>query len=143
MRFLQRSTYLITFCSMKLLIKSIACLQIKLMVSGVHPAFLFPVDDQNDAPGQPPGRWHFANKAMSRSAEAQSHGSSTCRQNQVGFGHGVRSWSPRTSLLWRNQWRPWCAGNNSASFNLPGSPLGCISMSCYFDKQHACQELAR
>lgn len=76
-------------------------------------------------------------------AEAQSHGSSTCRQNQVGFGHGVRSWSPRTSLLWRNQWRPWCAGNNSASFNLPGSPLGCISMSCYFDKQHACQELAR
>lgn len=93
--------------------------------------------------GWTPGSGALLTEQCPGLGEVQSHGSSMCRQKQVDFGHGVRSCSPRTSLLWRNQWIPWCAGNNSASFNLPGSPLGCISMSCYFDKQHACQELAR
>lgn len=59
---LQRTKYPIKFYSIKMLIQSIAYLQIKFIVSGIHPELLLSAGNQNHIPGETPDEWHLTNK---------------------------------------------------------------------------------
>lgn len=45
-----------------MIIQSIAYLQIKFIVSGIHPELLLSAGNQNHIPGETPDEWHLTNK---------------------------------------------------------------------------------